>query len=131
MIGIPESVAGTEFIQTAIEQIKEYGASYFQESVTAVYDQETSGAGFLVETIERTLTTDAVVFATGFSDLRPDPPLPRTGRGLHCCLHCDGYMFIDESVYVMWHGNGATQVAMIMLNFPDSVDVLLDGDDPT
>jgi len=69
--------------------------------------------------------------ATGFSDVRPDPPLPRTGAGLHYCLHCDAYMFVDESVYVMGHGDSAAYVAMIMLNFADNVDLLLRGDEPT
>jgi thioredoxin reductase (NADPH) len=40
-------------------------------------------------------------------------------------------MFVDAPVYVMGHGNGAAKVAMIMLNFTDSVDVLLNGDEPT
>lgn len=44
-----------------------------------------------------------VVLATGFNDVRPEPPLPRTGRGLHYCLHCDAHMFVDQSVYVMGH----------------------------
>jgi thioredoxin reductase len=37
-----------------------------------------------------------VVLATGFNAVRPDPLLPRTGRGLHYCLHCDDHMFDDE-----------------------------------
>ncbi len=40
--------------------------------------------------------TDRVVLVTGLGDARPGPPLPRTGRGFHYCLHCDAYMFIDE-----------------------------------
>jgi thioredoxin reductase (NADPH) len=71
-----------------------------------------------------------VVLATGFNDVRPDPPLPRTGRGLHYCLHCDAYMFVDESVYVMGHSESAAHVAAIMLNFTDEVDLLTRGDGP-
>ena len=71
-----------------------------------------------------------VVLATGFNDVRPDPPLPRTGRGLHYCLHCDAHMFVDQSVYVMGHGESAAHVAGIMLNFTDEVDILLRGADP-
>jgi len=71
-----------------------------------------------------------VVLATGFSDEQPDPPLPRTGRGLHYCLHCDAYMFVDESVYVMGTGESAAHVAMVMLNFTDEVDLLLRGEEP-
>lgn len=71
-----------------------------------------------------------VVLATGFNDVRPDPPLPRTGRGLHYCLHCDAHMFVDEPVYVMGLSESAAHVAAIMLNFTDEVTLLTRGDDP-
>ncbi len=71
-----------------------------------------------------------VSLATGFNDVRPEPPLPRTGRGLHYCLHCDAHMFVDESVYVMGHAESAAHVAAIMLNFTDEVDLLTRGNDP-
>jgi thioredoxin reductase (NADPH) len=70
------------------------------------------------------------VLATGFTDVRPDPPLPRTGRGLHYCLHCDAHVFVDEPTYVMGYGESAAYVAAIMLNFTDEVDLLTRGDDP-
>jgi len=129
VIGVPESVSGNEFLQTAREQLEGYGADLVRDFVT---DLQRDGDGFVLETAggDRYLA-ERVVLATGFSDERPDPPLPRTGRGLHYCLHCDAEMFLDESVYVMGHGDSAAQVAMIMLNFTDEVDLLLDGDEPT
>lgn len=131
VIGIPEEVSGTEFLQTAVDQLEHYGTTIYRETVT---DIERTGEGsprFEVTTGETTLWADAVVLATGFNDVRPDPPLPRTGRGLHYCLHCDGYMFRDESVYVMGHNDTAAYVAMILLNFTDDVDLLLRGEEPT
>jgi len=80
---------------------------------------------------EGAFVAERVVLGVGFNDERPDPPLPRTGKGLHYCLHCDAYMFVDESVYVMGHSDSAAYVAMIMLNFTDEVDLLLRGDEPT
>ncbi|WP_424019620.1 NAD(P)/FAD-dependent oxidoreductase [Halorientalis pallida] len=129
VIGITEDTSGNELLQTAIEQIKGYGADYHRDFVT---DAERLDDGRIrLEAGDVTAVTDRVVLATGFSDGRPDPPAPRTGRGLHYCLHCDAYMFVDESVYVMGHGDSTAHVAMIMLNFTDDVDVLLDGDEPT
>ncbi|ELZ20742.1 NAD(P)/FAD-dependent oxidoreductase [Natrinema limicola] len=129
VIGVPESVSGNEFLQTAVEQIESYGADYRTEFVTEI-DRRDDGA-FELETGDETVTAEAVVLATGFSDGRPEPPLPRTGRGLHYCLHCDAYMFVDEPVYVMGHDDSAAIVAMIMLNYTDDVDILLRGDEPT
>ncbi|MFB6123834.1 MAG: NAD(P)/FAD-dependent oxidoreductase [Haloferacaceae archaeon] len=128
VVGVTEDVSGNEYLQTAREQIQEYGATYHRDFVT---DVERDDGRFHLETNGAVYTADQVVLATGFSDERPDPPLPRTGRGLHYCLHCDAYMFVDEPVYVMGHGESAAHVAMIMLNFTDDVDLLLRGDDPT
>ncbi|MDJ1431463.1 NAD(P)/FAD-dependent oxidoreductase [Halostagnicola sp. A-GB9-2] len=128
VIGIPESVSGNEFLETARDQLRSYGGEYRRAFVTGI---ERRGDAFELETTDESVLADRVVLATGFSDARPEPPLPRTGRGLHYCLHCDAYMFVDEPVYVMGHGDSAAYVAMIMLNFTSDVDLLLRGEDPT
>ena len=129
VIGITEDVSGAEFLQTAQQQVQDYGATYRRGFVSDI-DRADSGFYLTVDG-EDDLLVEQVVLATGFSDARPDPPLPPTGRGLHYCLHCDAYMFVDESVYVMGHGDSAAYVAMIMLNFTDEVDLLTRGDEPT
>jgi len=129
VIGVTEDVSGVEFLQTAREQVQSYGATYHRAFVSGL--DRGDDDRFRLETDDATIVADRVVLATGFSDAKPDPPLPPTGRGLHYCLHCDAYMFVDESVYVMGHGDSAAYVAMIMLNFTDEVDLLTRGDDPT
>jgi len=136
VIGITEDVSGNDLLARARAQIEGYGADIRQEFVTDISARGAGGEGdddplFRLETGDTECAADRVVLATGFTDARPDPPLPRTGRGLHYCLHCDAYMFVDESVFVMGHGESAACVAMIMLNFTDEVALLLDGDDPT
>ncbi|XVH30873.1 NAD(P)/FAD-dependent oxidoreductase [Haloferacaceae archaeon DSL9] len=128
VIGITEEVSGNEFLQTGRDQIEEYGADLVRGFVESV--ERTNDGRFRLDAGDAVFLADAVVLATGFSDERPDPPLPRTGRGLHYCLHCDAYMFIDESVYVMGTGDSAAYVAMIMLNFTDDVDLLTRGEGP-
>lgn len=131
VIGIREDTSGMEFLQTAINQIQEYGAAYKPETVTDIRrTDESNTIGFTVETRDSAVTTKRVVLATGFSDGHPPSPAPRTARGLHYCLHCDAYMFINESVYVMGYNESAAHVAMIMLNFTDDVDLLLRGNTP-
>jgi thioredoxin reductase (NADPH) len=135
VIGVTEDVSGPEFLQTAQQQVRDYGAEYIQDYVSSAEQIETEGedapARFRLETTDETFTAEHVVLATGFSDERPDPPLPRTGRGLHWCLHCDAFMFVDEPVFVMGAGDSAAHVAMIMLNFTDDVDLLTRGDEPS
>jgi thioredoxin reductase (NADPH) len=129
VIGVTEDVSGNEFLATAREQVEAYGADLHRDLVTGA--ERTDDGRIRLSGNDGAFVADRVVFATGFSDGRADPPLPRTGKGLHYCLHCDAYMFVDESVYVMGHGDSAAYVAMIMLNFTDEVDLLLRGDDPT
>jgi len=132
LLGVREETSGGEFLGVGQEQLEEYGCDQHRDMVTSCSrtggDDDTerfrlSGNGGDYE-------AEMVVLATGFNDVRPEPPLPRTGRGLHYCLHCDAHMFVDESVYVMGHGESAAHVAGIMLNFTDEVDLLTRGDDP-
>jgi thioredoxin reductase (NADPH) len=129
VIGVTEDVSGNEFLATGREQVQSYGGTFERGFVTDV--ERTDGGRFRLSTNDAELVADRVVLATGFSDERPDPPLPRTGKGLHYCLHCDAYMFVDEPVYVMGHGEAAAHVAMIMLNVTDDVDLLTRGAEPT
>ncbi|ELZ72387.1 NAD(P)/FAD-dependent oxidoreductase [Haloferax sp. Atlit-10N] len=129
VIGVTEDVSGNEFLETARGQLEDYGTDIHRDFVT---DAERLDDGrFRLVGNEGEFVADRVVLGVGFNDERPDPPLPRTGKGLHYCLHCDAYMFVDESVYVMGHSDSAAYVAMIMLNFTDEVDLLLRGDEPT
>ncbi|WP_248896883.1 NAD(P)/FAD-dependent oxidoreductase [Haloplanus halobius] len=128
VIGVTEDTSGVEFLETAREQVQSYGATYHRGFVSDITQADDR---FRLETEDATVDAAQVVLATGFSDVKPDPPLPPTGRGLHYCLHCDAYMFVDEPVYVMGHGDSAAYVAMIMLNFTDEVDLLTRGDEPT
>ena len=128
VIGVTEDTSGNEFLQTGLQQVKEYGADHYRDLVTEA--EHTDDARVRLEGNEVDILADAVVLATGFTDGRPDPPAPRTARGLHYCLHCDAYMFVDAPVYVMGTGSSAAHVAMIMLNFTDEVDILLNGDEP-
>ncbi|UPV73818.1 NAD(P)/FAD-dependent oxidoreductase [Halorussus limi] len=133
VIGVTEDVSGKELLRTARDQIQRYGADYVRDYVESV--EQTDDGRFRLSTGEgdddADFTAERVVLATGFNDERPDPPLPPTGRGLHWCLHCDAYLFVDEPVFVMGAGESAAHVAMIMLNFTDEVDLLTRGDEPT
>jgi len=128
VIGVPEHTSGNEFLQTAQEQIESYGADVVRDFI--VEAEQTDDGRFRLVGNDAEFRADRVVLGVGFNDERPDPPVPRTGKGLHYCLHCDAYMFIDRPVYVMGTGEAAAHVAMIMLNFTDDVDILLRGDAP-
>ncbi|MFC7133688.1 MULTISPECIES: NAD(P)/FAD-dependent oxidoreductase [Salinibaculum] len=128
MVGIREETSGNELLATGTEQLREYGCEIHRDMLTSC-SQEEDGAIRLCGN-SGDYRAEYVVLATGFNDVRPEPPLPRTGRGLHYCLHCDAHMFVDQSVYVMGHAESAAHVAAILLNFTDEVDLLTRGEDP-
>jgi len=130
VIGVTEEVSGNELLATGREQVTSYGGTFERGFVEAI-ERDDEGRFHLDTGGEAPIVADRVVLATGFSDERPDPPLPRNAKGLHWCLHCDAYMFVDEPVYVMGHGEAAAHVAMIMLNITDEVDLLTRGAEPT
>ncbi|MFQ3295753.1 MAG: thioredoxin reductase (NADPH) [Halobacteriales archaeon] len=133
VVGVTEDVSGNEFLETGKQQLEDYGCDVHRDFVTSAerMDGEARSDGrFRLSGTNTDYLAERVVLATGFSDRRPDPPLPRTGKGLHYCLHCDAHMFVDRSVYVMGHEESAAHVAGIMLNFTDQVDILTRGHDP-
>jgi len=128
VLGVTEETSGMEFLQIGTEQLEGYGCEIHRDMVSSCHRTDDDRLHLSGNSGE--YAAEIVVLATGFNDVRPEPPLPRTGRGLHYCLHCDAHMFVDESVYVMGHNESAAHVAGIMLNFTDEVDVLTRGNDP-
>ncbi|QSG12328.1 Thioredoxin reductase [Halapricum desulfuricans] len=129
LLGIREETSGMELLQIGQEQLDAYGCDSYRDMITSCSRPEDEKR-FQLSGNSADYVAEMVVLATGFNDVRPDPPLPRTGRGLHYCLHCDAHMFVDEPVYVMGHGESAVHVATIMLNFTDEVDLLTRGKEP-
>lgn len=128
-LGISEDVSGRQLAELGVRQLEEYGADFYPDAVETV---ERSDDRFRVDAAHATVTTDRLVFATGFTDRGPHVPGLEafTGRGLHYCLHCDAYTLGDGTVYVLGHGDHAVDVACLLLNFTDEVDLLTDDTDP-
>ena len=129
VVGVTEDVSGNEWLGTGQEQVEAYGGDIVRDLIEEI--ERTDDGRFRLAGNDSEFRADRVVLGVGFNDERPEPPVPRTGRGLHYCLHCDAYMFVDRPVYVMGTGEATAHVAMIMLNFTDDVDVLLRGEEPT
>ncbi|MFB6167379.1 MAG: NAD(P)/FAD-dependent oxidoreductase [Haloferacaceae archaeon] len=129
VVGVREETSGPEWLGVGQEQLEEYGCDRHRDIVTSCSRPDDDRIRLSGEA--GSYEAARVVLATGFDDVRPEPPLPRTGRGLHYCLHCDAHVFVDEPVYVMGHAESAAHVAGIMLNFTDEVDLLTRGDEPT
>jgi len=134
LYGVSENVSGRDLSSHAVSQFEEYGGDYYLDPVTEIRPEESQASGrrFVVESDHATVESERVVLATGFTDREPSVPGLRefTRRGLHYCLHCDGYLLGNSSAYVLGHGDRAAHAAMVLLNFTGGIDLLLDGHDP-
>jgi thioredoxin reductase (NADPH) len=141
LLGVSEDASGSEVAALAVEQLEEYGADFYRDGVRIIErvegDSDFENAAsddvqFRVTADSVTLLADRVVLATGFEDVPPQVRGLRrfVGRGLHYCLHCDVYTLGDEPVFVLGHDDHAAQMAMLVLNFTDDVDLLLDDEEP-
>ncbi len=128
VLGVREETSGAEYLGIGREQLEGYGCDIHRDMVTTCTRDESGH--IQLSGNNDTYSAEKVVLATGFNDVRPDPPLPRTGRGLHYCLHCDAHLFVDQSVYVMGHAESAAHVAALMLNFTEEVDLLTRDHEP-
>ncbi|MCL7418709.1 MAG: NAD(P)/FAD-dependent oxidoreductase [Halalkalicoccus sp.] len=128
LVGTTEDTSGMEFLSVGQGQLEDYGCDVYRDRVGSC--GRADEGHFRLCGNETDYVGECVVLATGMNDVRPEPPLPRTGRGLHYCLHCDAHVFSDESVYVMGHSESAAHVAAILLNFTNEVDLLTRGSEP-
>ncbi|WP_135852301.1 NAD(P)/FAD-dependent oxidoreductase [Halorussus salinus] len=146
LLGVSEDTSGGEVTELGIDQLEEYGADYYPDDVREIgsvepdqspdaadFENESDGTQFCVTGENVTLRADRVVLATGFTDTPPNVRNLRqfTGRGLHYCLHCDAYTLGDEPVFVLGHDDHAAEMAMMLLNFTDDVDLLLNDEEAT
>jgi len=84
LLGVTEETSGQEFLGIGREQLEAYGGDLHRDVVESCSRPDTERIRLPANGAE--YGADRVVLATGFSDVRPEPPLPRTGRGLHYCL---------------------------------------------
>ncbi|MFB6361827.1 MAG: NAD(P)/FAD-dependent oxidoreductase [Halobacteriales archaeon] len=128
VLGVTEEESGYDYLQVGHGQLEEYGCDLHRDKIASCTREDEDR--IRLSGNDTDYVAEYIVLATGFNDVRPDPPLPRTGRGLHYCLHCDAHMFVDQPVYVMGHAESTAHVAAIMLNFTDEVDILTRGTEP-
>ncbi|NHN61123.1 MULTISPECIES: NAD(P)/FAD-dependent oxidoreductase [Halorussus] len=144
LVGVSEETSGGDVTELAVDQLEEYGADYYQDDVRAIdrvdpdadaaeFENRSDDTRFRVDAESVALRADRVVLATGFTDVPPEVRNLRAfaGRGLHYCLHCDAYTLGDDPVFVLGHDDHAARMAMILLNFTDDVDLLLNDEEPT
>ncbi|MCH7967186.1 MAG: thioredoxin-disulfide reductase [Thaumarchaeota archaeon] len=121
--GFPGGILGPDLMTKIREQAEKVGANFLDSTVIGV-DFQTKP--FVIKTLEKELTADAVIIATGASalwlGLESEEKLK--GKGVSACATCDGFFFKDKEVCLVGGGDVAIEDALFMAKIAKKVTVI-------
>ncbi len=122
--GFRKGIQGPDLMAEMREQAAHFGSEIVQGDVTAV---DLKNRPFGLQLADgRTITTDALIIATGASarwlDIGSDRKL--SGRGVSTCATCDGYFFKEKPIAVVGGGDSAMEEAIYLSRLASKVTVI-------
>ena len=121
--GFPGGILGPDLMLKMREQATKVGAKVLDATVTEVnFDKRP----FVIKTVDKELTADAVIIATGASaiwlGLESEEKLK--GKGVSACATCDGFFFKGKDVCLVGGGDVAVEDALFMAKIATKVTVI-------
>jgi thioredoxin reductase len=122
-----DGVAPLEFLRLAREEVRQYG---IEPRASTVTDITCIKDGFRLTLDDgATVSTRAVLLATGVQDHVPDVPGLQECYGItvHHCPYCDGWEVRDKQVSVLGQAAGAAALALSLKTWTREVSVCTNG----
>ena len=120
--GFPQGIQGPELMEALRKQSLRFGTRVFTEDVTKV---DLSKRPFTVSSAEQTLTTQALIIATGATAKRLNLPGEQKlwTRGMSACAVCDGALpiFRNKVLVVVGGGDSAAEESTFLTKFASKV----------
>jgi len=118
--GFPQGLTGADLVDKMIEQVKQFDLNI---ELSEVVSMDLSGPVKKIQLTDRTITSLAVIIATGASPRKLGVPGEDTfyGRGLSSCATCDGPFFRNRVVAAVGGGDTAVQESMFLTKFAKKV----------
>ncbi|MBW2054805.1 MAG: thioredoxin-disulfide reductase [Deltaproteobacteria bacterium] len=118
--GFPEGLSGPDLVQKMTEQVKRFDLSIESNEVVSVDFSEPVKK---ITLNDRTLTTHAIIIATGASPKKLGVPGEETfyGKGISSCATCDGPFFKEGIVAAVGGGDTAVQESLFLTKFAKKV----------
>jgi len=109
--GFPNGVSGMELGQLMYDQAAKFGLQTGTAEVTGI---KPNGTGFEITMDDETISTKAVIIATGsnYRKMGVDGEERLSGRGVSYCATCDGFLFKNKEVAVVGGGDTAVTDAL-------------------
>jgi len=121
--GFPEGISGADLMMKMTEQVKRFGITI---ETSEVKSMDVSGPEKKIILTDRTLTTRAVIIATGASPRKLNVPGEEEfyGKGVSTCATCDAPFFRDNVVAAVGGGDSAIQETIFLTRFAKKVYVI-------
>jgi len=118
--GFPEGLSGPDLVQKMTEQVKRFDLSIEINEVISVDFSEPIKK---ITLNDRTLTSHAIIIATGASPKKLGVPGEKTfyGKGISSCATCDGPFFKEGIVAAVGGGDTAVQESLFLTKFAKKV----------
>jgi thioredoxin reductase len=122
-----DGVAPPEFLRLAREELRQYGIEPLASAVTEIACIKDIFRLTLDD--GQTLSTRAVLLATGVHDEIPDVPGLEECYGItvHHCPYCDGWEVRDRQLAVLGHGGAAAALALSLKTWSRDVTICTNG----
>lgn len=116
-------IMGPQLMLDMRAQAESCGASFLSETVTSV-DLTTSP--YTIITAQRTLTTRALIIATGAAPRKLQCPGEATywGKGVSTCAVCDGALYRNNDIIVVGGGDTAMEDASFLAKLGNRVTII-------
>jgi len=122
--GFRDGIMGPDLMTEMRVQAERFGTDVLQGNVDRV---NLSARPFSLALSDgKTITTDALIIATGASARWLDIGVDRTlsGHGVSTCATCDGYFFRGKPIAVVGGGDSAMEEAIYLTRFASKVSVI-------
>ncbi|MBW1893621.1 MAG: thioredoxin-disulfide reductase [Deltaproteobacteria bacterium] len=118
--GFPEGLSGGDLVVKLTEQVKRFNLNIENGNVVSL---DFSGDIKKIELSDRTVTTKAVIIATGASPRKLGVPGEERfiGKGVSFCGTCDAPFFKDRVVAAVGGGDTAVQESLYLTKFAKKV----------
>jgi len=127
-IGFPGGILGPELMERCKKQSVDLGVKFIWDTVTAI---EQKDGQFVIGAGKEPGQAKAVIIATGAVAkwLGTESETKFKGKGVSACANCDGFFFKGKKVTVVGAGDVAMEDTHTLVQYAESVTVLVRGDE--